>query len=431
VGNVRKSLGVRGTTIVMVVAAAVIVGPLQGAGASDGPTKVTSGAIARPDLVVIMEKDATPAQLRGVRRAIRRTAAVRRYAPLGAVAALRLARQQFHDDTYVEHLTVKDFPKIFYVELHSSASEAQPVRKFKKLDGVAAVTRQATKAETIRTIAQCARLTYNLLEIFMSITATPTDVDAVRHAIEADPDATLVEFLDHDAAYRAFRDEISDQKLRQSITPADLPESFQIVVPAESLTAARTRYEAMAGVEATNMPCEAVRSARGADSSPPATANVPPPTLTDPALSVPAGVALCRADELEYAGGGLTGLLRFFNRSGGPCGLAGYPTLLGRAPNGTWVTIPTRLQSYAPVSGSPPWTGVFDPTKTAVVSIGPGFETSALDCPGNELEVQQYSGLRLVLPQDAGTIDIPDAGTFALGPCQPTLTPFTYDTTTG
>jgi hypothetical protein len=156
------------------------------------------------------------------------------------------------------------------------------------------------------------------------------------------------------------------------------------------------------------------------------------PVTSSATPTVPSDVEVCRADQLEYAGGGQTGLLRFVNR-GGPCGLAGYPTLIGRKLDGSWVTVLARLEPGAPVSGSPPWTGVFDPSKVAVLAIRPGIETSTRQCVGHALPDPdaQFSGLRVLLPKDAGVIEITDSGTFRLGPCQPHLTSFSYDTTSG
>jgi hypothetical protein len=156
------------------------------------------------------------------------------------------------------------------------------------------------------------------------------------------------------------------------------------------------------------------------------TVPVQPPGRFDPALSVPDGVTLCRADKLAYApGGGL--LLRFFNRSGAPCGLAGHPHLFGRAVDGNWIAIPTQLTFTAPVS-APRWTGVFDPSQTAVIEIRPITPTSsaATRCAGPELPIHHFLGLRLELPNGAGTIEITDLD-FELGPCQPALSPFAYD----
>lgn len=156
-----------------------------------------------------------------------------------------------------------------------------------------------------------------------------------------------------------------------------------------------------------------------------------PSSSSSPAVTVPSGIELCRADQLEYAGGARSGLLRFFNRAGGPCGLVGPPTLLGKQQDGSWRAIPTRPQNGSPVSASAPWTGVFEVSKAAVVFIRPGNETSAAQCTGQQLGMSQFFGLRVVLPAGAGVVDIPDAGTFDLGPCPPHLSAFGYDTTSG
>lgn len=145
-----------------------------------------------------------------------------------------------------------------------------------------------------------------------------------------------------------------------------------------------------------------------------------------PALTVPAGVNRCRAENLEYAGGASTGLVRFFNRSQ-PCGLAGYPSLVGRTAAGTWVAIPARRGSEQPVSAEL-WSGVFDPSKTAVFTIRPNSAPSAAGCPGERLlAVQRYDGLRIELPDGAGTIELTDVADFDLGPCQPEVSAFGYD----
>ena len=152
---------------------------------------------------------------------------------------------------------------------------------------------------------------------------------------------------------------------------------------------------------------------------------VQPPGPFDPALTVPDGVTLCKASRLVPArSGGL--LLRFFNRSGAPCGLAGHPHLFGLVGR-SWIAIPTQLTFAAPVS-APRWTGVFDPSQTAVIEIRPIAPTSsaATRCAGPELPFHHFRGLRLDLPNGAGTIEILDRD-FELGPCQPALSPFAFD----
>ena len=71
---------------------------------------------------------------------------------------------------------------------------------------------------------------------------------------------------------------------------------------------------------------------------------------------------------------------------------------------------------------------MFDPSRTAVIEIRPIAPTSsaATRCAGSELPIHHFGGLRLELPNGAGTIEITDLD-FDVGPCGPTLSPFAYD----
>ena len=142
-------------------------------------------------------------------------------------------------------------------------------------------------------------------------------------------------------------------------------------------------------------------------------------TVPSPALTVPSREVLCRVEDIEYAPGTMgTTLLRFFNRSGRRCALAGYAELVGLDEQGEWVPIPATHQPDAPVSG-PTWSGSFDPTLTMVVSI----RTTAT-CDDHD-SVRSYSALRLVLPQTEEALDVPITATFT--GCPPTITAFSYD----
>jgi hypothetical protein len=112
--------------------------------------------------------------------------------------------------------------------------------------------------------------------------------------------------------------------------------------------------------------------------------------------------------------------LRFFNRSGGSCGLAGYPVVSGRTPSGAWVEVPTMPLDLAPTNG-PPWTGVFSVELTAVVSLRAEPNSQ---CGPNPRRAG-YEALRLTLPGGAGDIDIDLAFTFDGCPLQ--ITPFSAD----
>ena len=120
-----------------------------------------------------------------------------------------------------------------------------------------------------------------------------------------------------------------------------------------------------------------------------------------PALEVPTGTTLCRAAELEVAPNPTLALIRLFNRSGRPCGLAGFVSVYGRVAAGPWRAVKS-VPLGTTVTNGPRWTGVFEPNLTAVISIEP---VPAADCVANSAPTH-FTGLRLALPHDVGTIDI-------------------------
>jgi hypothetical protein len=141
---------------------------------------------------------------------------------------------------------------------------------------------------------------------------------------------------------------------------------------------------------------------------------------TAPALEVPAGTTLCQSGELEVAPGPSLSLIRLFNRSGRACGLAGYVSVYGLV-GGQW----SRVESVplgTSVTNGPRWTGVFDPNLTAVISVDPA---PAFDCVATSAR-SHYTGLRLALPGNAGTIDI-DSIAFDVTNCPVSVSPVEAD----
>lgn len=131
------------------------------------------------------------------------------------------------------------------------------------------------------------------------------------------------------------------------------------------------------------------------------------PVQLPPVLEIPTGVTPCRADELEVlpsadAPDFGASLIHIANRSGGPCGLAGFLTVVGQDAEGEWHATPTTPIPRAAVDGDR-WTGVFDPDPgvSVVISIRP---SSVTDCQA-PVAPAHYTGLRLVLPGEAGAID--------------------------
>jgi hypothetical protein len=148
---------------------------------------------------------------------------------------------------------------------------------------------------------------------------------------------------------------------------------------------------------------------------------------TAPEPTAPAGLPLCRSDALEYHPGG-GGLLRFFNIGTAACGLAGHPEIQGLDASGTWRAVSAYLSPDDPHIGAP-WTGTFRPGEVAVIVMSFFAPTGPSDaCPHGQAAQEPFSAMRLVLPNGAGIIDVPEGG-FVSGPCRLAISPFGYDST--
>jgi hypothetical protein len=171
---------------------------------------------------------------------------------------------------------------------------------------------------------------------------------------------------------------------------------------------------------APTSPSTAPLSTTSSTSNPSTMSSAPPSSSSAPALTAPTDVPACRAEDLEYASGAGLSLLRFFNRSGTTCGLAGYPELLGRTTTGSWQPIATTRPRLAPTNG-PQWNGAFTTDLTAVISIR---ASDAAACSPHAASVR-YSALRLRLPGTGTDIDVPLA--IDVSECPLQITPFAAD----
>jgi hypothetical protein len=88
------------------------------------------------------------------------------------------------------------------------------------------------------------------VELWMSIGATSAQTTRLRTAIAADHDIASYRFLDHQAAYREFKNLERDQPaLLASVLPTDLPESFRLYLRSSASPAAvQHRYQRFPGV---------------------------------------------------------------------------------------------------------------------------------------------------------------------------------------
>ena len=144
-----------------------------------------------------------------------------------------------------------------------------------------------------------------------------------------------------------------------------------------------------------------------------------------PVMAIPHGVTPCRADQLEVvarpSSPGVGILIQILNRSGGPCGLAGFLTVAGQDAAGEWHAVATTPLPRAAVDGDR-WTGVSDATLPAVVTLR---RSDVADCKA-PVALAHYTAIRLVLPREAGAIDTKDFE-FDVGGCPLEITAIAGD----
>jgi cell division transport system permease protein len=99
------------------------------------------------------------------------------------------------------------------------------------------------------------------LEIFMKVKATPQQVAEVQEALGKDPNVKKVRHLTKDDAYTEFKRIFKrNPDLVNSITAADLPESFRVApMQAELTDTVKAAYETSLGVESVETPGDALR----------------------------------------------------------------------------------------------------------------------------------------------------------------------------
>lgn len=88
------------------------------------------------------------------------------------------------------------------------------------------------------------------IELFLRVGASSRQADAVRVALESDPDVHSFRYFTHADEYEIFKQiEHDNPGLIRSVKPTDLPESFQIILqPGKSLATTARRYAHLDGV---------------------------------------------------------------------------------------------------------------------------------------------------------------------------------------
>jgi cell division transport system permease protein len=100
------------------------------------------------------------------------------------------------------------------------------------------------------------------LEIFMKVSASKSQTQAVADQLNADPNVKSVRFLNHQDAYNEFKKLFADQPvLVENETPEGLPESFRVVPKTPQLTTTiGNTFENVPGVDQINTPAKEVKT---------------------------------------------------------------------------------------------------------------------------------------------------------------------------
>jgi cell division transport system permease protein len=99
------------------------------------------------------------------------------------------------------------------------------------------------------------------LEIFMKVDATQEQIDAVKAALDEDPNVRRARYLDKQAAFEEFQRIFRrNPDITRDITAADLPASFRVAPKRAELTkVVRDEFSTQSGVEQVTTPGEALK----------------------------------------------------------------------------------------------------------------------------------------------------------------------------
>ena len=99
------------------------------------------------------------------------------------------------------------------------------------------------------------------LEIFMNVKTPQDQIDAVKAALDADPNVRSYKHLDKQRAFEEFKRIFRrNPDLTRDITAADLPESFRVAPKRAELTeTVRAEFNTQPGVEEVTTPGEALK----------------------------------------------------------------------------------------------------------------------------------------------------------------------------
>jgi len=237
---------------------------------------------AQTDADVFMRVDATQPQIAAVEQEVRSSADVRRFAHLSKEDAYQESQRLFRaKPDLVASVTAADLPESFRVDLREGASPKRWSRRFGSPDGVDSVeTPSASPSEEqlLSTIRACQGDDGADVEVFMQVDATDAQLAATQAAVRAETTLTVVRVHDHDAAYQEFERIFADRpKLRDRVTPAQLPMSIRATSDGPVTSDVLARLRALDGVDSVETPsasCQSIRRALASGYAPEQLAHV-------------------------------------------------------------------------------------------------------------------------------------------------------------
>jgi cell division protein FtsX len=207
----------------------------DGTDTAAGPREVPR--LANEDAEVYLDLSATPKQITAIRRVIRRTAAVDRFAYLDRKDAVReFARLFPNERNAIATTAAGDLPPSFRVTF----SDPEGLRTLRRsLRGMSGYDGTVDHSRSERLDEQSLADACEMLvrsqavdvdaEVFMQILSTPEQQDAVRARLERAPEIQRIVFVSQEDAFRLFRRMFQDQpKVLADASPDSLPVSYRV-----------------------------------------------------------------------------------------------------------------------------------------------------------------------------------------------------------
>lgn len=207
--------------------------------------KVAIDRLARFDAAVVLPAGATAADAAQLQAILDTTDVVENYAPLPVSTLAGALRNNPAKNAKALLARVCASPPTYVYAVGLSHTAVDPLEQLSTAIGAKA---------TVQSMGFGSGRDRIDAKIFMQVRATPHQVEALRAAIEHDPDVARFTFISHRAALGEFKKLFADHpELIKSTTASQLPESFELVVrDGASLDDLAPRYWALPGVDVVN-----------------------------------------------------------------------------------------------------------------------------------------------------------------------------------